>query len=383
MSSSALTGYFRCSDVLFHYHQSIKDTRDGVQLQKALHPEWLVHPRHPLASPDGGIHAYIGTFYDGQARLLFSSAQVDYLRYWMQQMELTEGLIPLPYSDAMFLSEEIPTVVSVVFQSVDALTANSKKLGRLNAYLAANPKLVERRALFERVRQLVATKTGVWCALNIAAWERDHTVLSDAGWSSISWDDAGAEVAQNGHCVVAKNQTYRKTHFEEDSAHELMSMATVKQRIQQLFVDLHTHGPVLIISTDGKGLVKYLTTQLSVPMFSVHHTLPETLSGTTDVYIVDPCELYNALVGRSDAECASRPLERVCKHLGIAYKPVRNAAVDAQTALDLVRSMASGETLDAQRERRWPTQMEPQVKFAPWEEDPMYEDQETVFPPFK
>jgi hypothetical protein len=32
---------------------------------------------------------FVGTFHDGQARLLFSSAQVDYLRYWMHAMKVS------------------------------------------------------------------------------------------------------------------------------------------------------------------------------------------------------------------------------------------------------------------------------------------------------
>jgi hypothetical protein len=70
------------------------------------------------------LHA--GTFHDGQARLLFSSAQVDYLRYWLHSMKLTEALIPLPYSDCMFLESSVATAVPTVFESLGALGAASK-----------------------------------------------------------------------------------------------------------------------------------------------------------------------------------------------------------------------------------------------------------------
>ncbi|KAJ7929192.1 hypothetical protein B0H13DRAFT_940041 [Mycena leptocephala] len=98
-------------------------------------------PRHPFAA-DGvkRIRGYIGTFHDGQARLLFSFAQVDYLRYWLHSMRLTEALISLPYR--MLLESSVATTVPTIFESLSALGAASKKLGRMNQALKENPQLV-------------------------------------------------------------------------------------------------------------------------------------------------------------------------------------------------------------------------------------------------
>ena len=52
----------------------------------------------------------IGTFSTGEARLLFSSAQVDYLRYWLHAMKLTKAIIPLPYSDCLLTESNLCTV---------------------------------------------------------------------------------------------------------------------------------------------------------------------------------------------------------------------------------------------------------------------------------
>lgn len=35
-NSPSLTGYYRCTDILYHYHLALKNTRDTVQLQKIL-----------------------------------------------------------------------------------------------------------------------------------------------------------------------------------------------------------------------------------------------------------------------------------------------------------------------------------------------------------
>lgn len=51
-----------------------------------------------------------GTVLDGEQKLLFSSAQVDYLRYWLHAMNLTKEIIPLPHSEHLLLESEFSQV---------------------------------------------------------------------------------------------------------------------------------------------------------------------------------------------------------------------------------------------------------------------------------
>ncbi|KAJ6598967.1 hypothetical protein DFH09DRAFT_1129684 [Mycena vulgaris] len=330
--SSRLIGWFRATDILFNYHQSLKNTRDAIQLQKILSHDAILHPRHPLAA-DGtvtGIQAYIGTFHDGQARLLFSSAQVDYLRYWLHAMQLTPDLIPLPYSNCMFI--DVPSVSPTVFETLGALSATSKKLGRMNQYLKENPLLVRRRFMFERVRALWNAKGGVWCALNFSAWEVDHTAISDVGWSLIRWE-SDTEVSGRAHLVVKENQTM-------DAEHEMVTKTTLKRKINELFSQLGQHAPVFLVSNDSKGDLKYLRSNaFQVPLTDLIHELPETMP-STGIFVVD-------------------------------------------CTLQALRSMASGPQLDAQREQRWPDQTEVHVEFKAWHDDPKYADLEGLIPPTK
>ncbi|KAJ7180188.1 hypothetical protein C8R43DRAFT_392132 [Mycena crocata] len=392
---SKLSGFFRCTDILHHYHQSLTP-RDGVQLQKILSKfvgqlarfiymailghDAILHPRHPLAAEGTkGIQGYVGTFSDGQAKLLFSSKQVEYLRYWMKAMMLTPDLIPLPYSDCMFVDSDVTTVSPTVLESLGELSATSKKLGRMNQYLKENPLLVRRRVIFEHVRtNLWNAQKGVWCAVNFAAWEVDHTAISDVGWSLIRWEN-GNEVTQRAHLVVKENQTYKKTQVEEGGEHETVTKATLKRKINDLFTQLRQHEPVFLVSNDIKGDLKYLRSNaLQVPLDDAVDQLPATMP-SAGVFLVDPVELFQALSGNGDAK-TDHELERVCKHLQINLG-VRNAGTDAQCILQALRSMASGPQLDAQREERWPGQTELQVQFKEWENDPKYADLEGVVPP--
>jgi hypothetical protein len=132
------------------------------------------------------------------------------------------------------IESNLATVVPVVLETLGALSYTSKvfiiprtlyiasqkylfaqKLGRMNQSLKEKPLLVPRRATFERVRTLWNAKKGVWCAVNFAAWEVDHTAISDFGWSLVRWEfEPGVDVTERGHLVVEANQKYKTTELE-------------------------------------------------------------------------------------------------------------------------------------------------------------------------
>ncbi len=73
----------------------------------------------------------LGTFPTGEARLLFSSKQVDYIRYWLHAMKLTKNVIPLPYSDCLILAKELKTVSPVTYINGSSLRSAIKVKFRL------------------------------------------------------------------------------------------------------------------------------------------------------------------------------------------------------------------------------------------------------------
>jgi len=70
--------------------------------------------------------------------------------------------------------------------------------------------LKTRREIFERVRTLWVEKVGVWCALDFEAWDRDHTMLTEFGWSFVRWID-GQQVEEQGHLIVKEYRHYTNT----------------------------------------------------------------------------------------------------------------------------------------------------------------------------
>lgn len=71
------------------------------------------------------------------------------------------------------------------------------------------------RLSFERVRTLWAGKVGTWLAIDIEEWERDHTVLTEFGWSLVRWD-AGEMVEEMGHWIVKENAKFHNGTWVAD-----------------------------------------------------------------------------------------------------------------------------------------------------------------------
>jgi hypothetical protein len=77
-----------------------------------------VSSSHTTCCPSGQSSLYrSGTLENGEARLLFSSAQVEYIRYWLHAMGFTKELIPLPYSDCLLTSSRLQNHSPVVYKT--------------------------------------------------------------------------------------------------------------------------------------------------------------------------------------------------------------------------------------------------------------------------
>ena len=112
---------------------------DGFVVKAILAHDAITHPDHPLRiAGKQGIELFIGelatlllphcyptanhnslsgTLENGEARLLFSSEQVEYIRYWLHAMGFTKELIPLPYSDCLLTSSRLQNHSPVVYKT--------------------------------------------------------------------------------------------------------------------------------------------------------------------------------------------------------------------------------------------------------------------------
>ncbi|KAI0832389.1 hypothetical protein BC628DRAFT_1310050 [Trametes gibbosa] len=440
-AACAVIGYYRFTDIFFEWHQALPNQADVSPLKALIAYSTLVHPEHPLRKQGvNGIELHLGTFENGEMRLLFSSAQVEYMRYWLHAVGLTAQPIPLPASEYLIQANELLTCSPNVYSDATALKRAIKVRPRSRSRSRSHPRrrrrrrrgrarprddlrgtlprkcapddadgaraalalqgidknnkrlrgtgtlLTARRFAFERTRTLWATRLGTWLALDFEAWDMDHTLLTEFGWSVARWED-GALVREDGHLVVKEHRTYTQHYvpnhreFYNFGQSEVVTKHAFKQRIQELIAKHREAGPLFLVFHDHSQDVKYLKSDMVKAVERLEYLLPDSPQ-TGELYVVDTADLFCALEG--DASNSRRSLERVCRHLQIPTKFLHNAGNDARYTLDALISMATGDPVDQQREQRWPKRTEdaaPTVEFRDWEEDDEYSDMEGVMGP--
>lgn len=149
-------------------------------------------------------------------------------------MKLSKTLLPIPYSDCMILPSELKHVTAHAYPDggalrgavkVSSLTPHQiayllyalKNLDKHNKRLkGSNPALIARRYAFQRVRELVSAKSGTWLAIDFEGWERDHTVITEMGYSVLKWDEQRNEKRENGHWIIKEGEKYRNGTYVPD-----------------------------------------------------------------------------------------------------------------------------------------------------------------------
>jgi hypothetical protein len=71
-------------------------------------------------------HGLTGTFENGESRLLFSSQQVEYIRYWLHAVGFTETLLPLPSTSYLLTETSLKAASPVTYKSGAELKAAVK-----------------------------------------------------------------------------------------------------------------------------------------------------------------------------------------------------------------------------------------------------------------
>jgi len=132
------------------------------------------------------------------------------------------------------------------------------------------------------------------------------------------------------------------------------------------------------------SLVRYLQSKdIEAPLPALTHHLPD-ITPSEGIYVIDTADLFSALEGDGE-NGQKRSLDRICKHLQVPTVFLHNAGNDAHYTMLAMKTMASGDPVDMQREKRWPNhtaaavaQRGPKVNFTPWEEDSDYSDTEGI-----
>ncbi|KAF9513247.1 hypothetical protein BS47DRAFT_1376767 [Hydnum rufescens UP504] len=369
------TGYYRYTDI------------NAISALKGfIHPNSLTHPDHPLRKPR--------TLTNGESRLMFSSAQIEYIRYYLKAVGLVDKLIPIPSSNYLLTSASLRNVSPVYYDSATALRNALKNITKNNRKLkGADPQLSNLRNIFERVRAAWAMNTGVWIAVDFEGWEMKNDDITEFGYSLIRFED-GKTVEEEGHWTVKEMaSTHNFKYLPDNREHYHFGQSiekplkTLTRHVQELIAKCNEPGPLFLVFHDAHGDIKYLK-QLKVPEADVATRLLPDVPPTEGIFVIDTADLFSGLEGHSGTR---RGLDRMCRLLKMQnLEHMHNGGNDAHWTLAAMRSMASGPPLDLQREERWPSQTEPnllggtsvKVKRQAYELDSDYDDMEGVFGPF-
>ncbi|PCH41065.1 hypothetical protein WOLCODRAFT_137165 [Wolfiporia cocos MD-104 SS10] len=384
----AITGFYRFTDIWFEWCQSLPNPNDVGPLKALIGWDSIVHPDHPLHKEGvDGIELFLGTFPNGEMRLLFSSKQVEYLRYWLHAMKLTESLIPIPSSEYLLQAKDLINYSPAVYKDVPSLKKAVKSIDKNNKRLKNAPSLLTTlRNTFEKIRLFWDAKVGTWMSIDIESWDRDHTMLTEFGWSLVRWDgDSSArnEITEDGHLIVKEYRNYRNTYVADNRGNfsfgesEVIDKKAFRQRVRDMIATHRASGPLFLVFHDYKQDIKYLREQLQA-LSDFDSLLPDQVP-SEGVYVIDTSDMFAALEGESGGN--KRSLERACRLLQIPVDYLHNAGNDAHFTMLAMRSMASGDPVDVQREKRWPnrtTSLNPKVHFKTWEEDSDMSDMEGI-----
>ncbi|KAJ3488380.1 hypothetical protein NLI96_g2905 [Meripilus lineatus] len=376
-TSSTIIGYYRFTDIYFEWHKALPNAEDIGPLKALLAYDALVHPDHPLRKKGiDGIELFIGTFENGEARLLFSSAQVEYMRYWLHAMQLTLKPIPLPAMEYMITQGSLLSCSPSIYRDAPVLKKAIRVIEKNNKRIkGAQPLLTARRLYFEKVRTFWASKRGTWISMDFEAWERDHTLLLEFGWSIVRWAD-GEEVLEDGHLIVKERQAYQNhilslsfglvsfglclSSLKSLSGYQNYQFGTsfkvdkkqFKANVCELLERYRSDGPVFLVFHDHNQDVKYLRGPgIEAPIEDLTILLPDT-TPTEGLYVIDTAELFAALEGSETKQ--NQSLQTVCRRLKIPTKFLHNAGNDAHYTMLAAKAMASGDPVDDQRAKRWP-----------------------------
>ncbi|KAH9179697.1 hypothetical protein EDB89DRAFT_2110991 [Lactarius sanguifluus] len=303
--TKVIHGFYRYTDI---WNKVLKYKEDGYALKAIIAHDALVHPDHPLRlEGKQGIELSIGTLENGEARLLFSSAAV---------------------------------------RKPQMIDKNNRKLKGSDSNLNA------RRLMFERIRSLWSEQRGAWCAVDFEAWDLDHRVITEFGWSMFY-------------------------HYGQS---EDVTLKQLRERIHNMIQSTRKPGPLFLVFHDNHEDLKYLRSpEIEAPLEDLSFFLPESCaeaeaSDTNKIYVIDTSELFAALEGDSGGQ--KRSLERVCRLLQIKSEftqHLHNAGNDARCTHLVLKEMASGDPLDMQRTARWPLHTSTngglRVRFSKEDED--------------
>ena len=156
---------------------------------------------------------------------MFSSAQIEYVRYYLKAAGYISSLIPLPSSHYLVTTNHLKNVSPVYFDDPKVLKKSLTKISKLNNRLrgiTGDIRLEALRIRFERARTLWSAKKGVWCAIDFEAWEMKHDDITEFGYSLYKWENGKLVGPEEGHWTVKEMGSTR--NVRQSNSHSYLHL---------------------------------------------------------------------------------------------------------------------------------------------------------------
>jgi hypothetical protein len=159
------------------------------------------------------------TLFNGESRLCFSSAQVEYARYYVKAVGLVDILLPLPSSHYLITKSTINSVSPIYYDKASTIKKDLSKISKNNKKLknTSDPRLASLRLVFDHIRAAWLDQNATWVGLDFEAWEMYHQDLTEFGYAMIRFHKGQQVESEEGHWIVLERKHLR--NVSDDSPH--------------------------------------------------------------------------------------------------------------------------------------------------------------------
>ncbi|KAL0572969.1 hypothetical protein V5O48_009000 [Marasmius crinis-equi] len=306
-------------------------------LRNVLAVDGWVHLEHPLRVADlQGVPVFVGVFESGHRHVVLSSKQLEAIVNWLRTNGHTTDHAMPPPSARVTEGHDVAVEKTLCRCAEDVmqllLLTSRKNAKRDKALRKEAQRLQLRQARLDEFSNKVAERTHTLLSIDIEAFEGDHQIITEFGYSKLSWVNGDMQ-QDRGHLIVEEHTGYRNGNHVEDNrwgyafgTSEVLPKTQFRLRIAELLAPPE-QGALILVFHDANGDIRFLQTEMiQAPIQNITFDIPKgpILSG---LFGVDTTELFGAR--ESDGGGNRTSLLNMCRALKIDTSAMHNAGNDA------------------------------------------------------
>ncbi|CED85340.1 Ribonuclease H-like domain [Phaffia rhodozyma] len=381
--STSQHGYFKYTDLIFNYSPNAGEHAEV--LKAFFFHESLTDPGCPLRKADqDGIELFLGEWTPPgksesftEKHLLFSTDQLEYIRYYLLKVGYTHTPVSLPPVE-MFLHDDsfksiTPTIICTTqdFRKIRKSNEKHNKAARKGRTPGSPGETLGKQF---PLRELQAARdswawaekgVGAFLSIDFESYEFDHSKVTEWGWAGSRFiprtDETSsfAEKIESGHLIAGEhlhlqNKVYvagNRDHFLFGESEIIPTSAELQSRLKDLIEKWEdfakaSGGPLHLVFHDASADLAYFQTcGINTDRIAKQLALylsRESATGLSprEILTADTKVMYDGCVMEAKSTTKQRNLKVMCEDLGIQPDRLHNAGNDAYFTLEGFKAMA-------------------------------------------